>query len=109
MIANHYNQRMKKMGNFIARISDAFEKDGEAHVVITGMTSKGEKLPDIVIPESEFESMNWLLPNWGSKVKISNFDLKKSDLAGCIIMASRADSGIMLITRENGQEGYIKA
>jgi hypothetical protein len=60
--------------NFDAHIvADVEQDDGEAVdrcVAIVGKLDNGRPLPEITIKASEFESMGWVLSNWGGRVSI---------------------------------------
>ena len=60
--------------NFEAHIvADVEQDDGETVdrcVAIAGKLDQGRQLPEITIKASEFESMGWVLSNWGGRVSI---------------------------------------
>lgn len=64
----------KPLANFTARIvADVMEDDGEEverHVAIRGCLDTGELLPEVVIKANEFESMGWVVGQWGGRAAI---------------------------------------
>lgn len=62
------------LANFTAKIvADVMQDDGEdieRQVAICGCLNTGEVLPEVIIKANEFESMGWVVGQWGGRAAI---------------------------------------
>lgn len=81
--------------NFDAHIvADVEQDDGEAVdrcVAIAGQLDNGRLLPEITVKAGEFESMGWVLSNWGGRVSIEPGRGSKDKLRHAIQTLSMED------------------